>query len=151
MVFVGEEQQPALHALPLQSCEGGESLNVGYPVVEGAMGDEHRRTPAGDVVGGVELLVDARRRIVGAPVFPLGEPQFFGAVVHAALVEDTGVVDDAAKAIGPVAGDPVLHEAAIGRPERAGTITIEPVVFREGGIEPLLQVDQGLATPVLAD
>ena len=151
MVLVWEEQQPALHALTLQGGEGGEPLNVGHSVVECAMGHEHGRAPARDVVGRVELLVDPRRRIVRATVLPLREPQLFGAVVHGALVEDARMVDDAAKAIRPVAGDPVLHEAAVGRSERTGALAIEPVVLVDGRLESFLQIDEGLATPVLAD
>ena len=103
------------------------------------------------MVGRVELLVHLRVGVVGAAVLPFGEPQFLGGVVHRALVEDTGVVDDALEPVRPVAGDPVLHEAAIGCAERTGACAVQPVVSGERGIEAFLQIDERFAAPILAD
>ena len=61
------------------------------------------------------------------------------------------MVDDAAKALGPVAGNPVLHEPAVRGAERAHSLAIEPRIAGDRCGETLLQVDQGLAPPVAAD
>ena len=151
VVLVREEHEPALDALALQCREGREALRVRHAVVERTVDDEHRRLPLRHMVRRVELLVHLRIGVVGAAVLPFGEPEFLGGVVHRARVEDARVVDDAAEAVRPLARDPVLHEAAVRRAERAGLPAIQPVVARQRRIEALLQVDQGLAAPVLAD
>src|SRR5256885_16524085 len=46
---------------------------------------------------------------------------------------------------------PIYHEAAVGGPQRAGALAIEPRILLDRGREPLLQVDEGLAAPVAAD
>ena len=151
VVLVREEQQSALHPLPLQGRERRQPLGIGHPVVERAVRHQHRRAPLRDVRRGVELLVDVGRLVVRPAVLPFREPEFLGGVVHRARVEDARVVDDAAEAVRPLARDPVLHEAAVRRAERAGLPAIQPVVARQRRIEALLQVDEGLAAPVLAD
>ena len=113
VVLVREEHEPALDALALQCGEGREALRVRHPVVERAVDDEHRRLPLRHMISRVELLMHLRVGVVGAAVLPFSEPQLLGGVVHRALVEDSGVVDDALEPVRPVAGDPVLHEAAI--------------------------------------
>ena len=59
---------------------------------------------------------------------PLGEPQLFGVIIGHAFVEVAVVVDEAFKAVGPVAGDPIDHVAAVGGAEGADIVTIHPGV-----------------------
>ncbi len=84
-------------------------------------------------------------------MFPLGEPQLLGRVIHRAVVEDAVVVDEAAEAVGPLARDPVDHEAAVGRAKGANAVAVEEVVAVERRREAQLEVLERLAAPVARD
>ncbi len=151
MVLVREDQQAAFDALTLQGGEGRQALGRGDAEIQIALDDQHRRVPLVDVVGRVEFLIAARIFPRGAAVLPLGEPELLRRKAHGEGVEDAVVVDQAFEGIRPVSGDPVDHIAAVGRPERAGAVTVEEAIGPQGVGPALLQVLQRAIAPVLAD
>ena len=151
VVFVREDQQLARDAAALQRREGAQALRGGDAEVQVALDHQHRRLPVLHEVHGIELFVPGRRVVVGAAVFPFGEPQFFRRVSHAAVVEHAIVVDQALEAVRPVTGDPVHHVAAVRRAQRAAALAVQPREFFGGRFQAFLQVDQRLAAPVAAD
>src|SRR3546814_18289611 len=64
-----------------------------------AVDDQHRRLPALDVVDGIEPLVRFRIVVLRRAVLPLVEPEFFGRVIHHAVVEHAVVIDEDRKSV----------------------------------------------------
>src|SRR5690606_9329816 len=103
------------------------------------------------VVHRVVLLIVLGNVESGAAVLPLGEPQLFGHVRHAARVEDAGVIDQTPERLVPYAGYPVDHVTAIGSAECAHALAVQPGKLLERRSQALLQVLERLAAPVLTD
>ena len=115
------------------------------------MDHEHGRLPRLHELRGIGALVAFRILVVRAAVVPFREPQLFSRVVHRAVVEEPGVVHEAAEGVRPVARDPVDHVAAVGAAERAGAAAVEPGIPFGGGSQALLEILERLAAPVAAD
>ncbi len=60
-------------------------------------------------------------------------------------------VDEALEAVGPLAGDPVHHVAAVGSAQRAHAIAVQPRILFERRRESELQILERFAAPVAAD
>ena len=84
-------------------------------------------------------------------MLPLGEPQLLGLIGHGALVEHAVVLDQAFEPVGPLAGDPVHHVAAIAGAERAGIVGVELRVVGGGEGQALLQILERPAAPIVLD
>src|SRR5262245_9122480 len=95
VVLIRKDHESARDAAPLQRSERGESLAVRYAEIQLTVRDQHRRAPLVDMVHRVELLVVLRLFELRATMFPFLEPELFSLVVHAAAVEDAGVIHDA--------------------------------------------------------
>ena len=109
MVFVGEVEQLAGNAKTLKDIKCPDPLRLRYSEVQRPMDHQHRCSPVLDIVYRIVFFIAFRIIPRRSDMVPLWKPEFLGVEIRHALVEAAIVVDQTAKAVGPIPGDPVNH------------------------------------------
>ena len=74
VVFVGEIEELAFDAEPLQGVKGRDALGVYYAVIQGSVNDEHWGLPVFDEVDGVVFFIALWICPRRSSMVPFGEP-----------------------------------------------------------------------------